>query len=176
VLGRGSPSKALRGGVPTRLLCQGNALPRRMTVEARVGMWKRHEVRVDGTPFQVRRLKGDWYAVDGPLPTLSGRVRYSAWKDVLRIERAEGLLEVHFGWWSAAFAWKGRTYRIRHSVWGRQRVYDGDRLVAEGRATFGGFRFDVLMEDLASVSRELAFGLALRAQIQTAMAVAVGAA
>lgn len=148
----------------------------RMTVEARVGLWKGHEVQVDGSRFEVRRQKGGWYAIDGPVPSLSGRVRYSEWKDVLLVDRPEGSLEIRFGWWGTTVSWHGRSYRLRESVWGRLRLYDGERVVAEGHMTFRGFRLEQLSPEFAPMARELAFGLALRAQMRMAWATVAGGA
>jgi hypothetical protein len=53
------------------------------------------------------------------------------------------------------------------------RIFDGDREVAGGKVTWGGFRFESVLPELHPIERELAIGLGLRAQTFAAM-MAVG--
>jgi hypothetical protein len=49
------------------------------------------------------------------------------------------------------------------------RIFDGEREVAGGQVTLGGFRFEFVVQELRAVERELAIGLGLRAQTFAAL-------
>jgi len=68
--------------------------------------------------------------------------------------------------------WRGRTYRIQPSAWGRVTILDGNRPVVQGRLTLSGIRLDSVDPEFRDIERELAFGLAQRATT-IAMVVAV---
>lgn len=141
-----------------------------MTVDVRLGLL-RDRVFVGGAEFPVRRSRGGWREVVDPAGM--GRVRYDGWRDRIQIESPAGSLLIPFRWRSTSFTWQGRTYRIASAFWSRLRIFDGEREVARGKVTLGGFRFEFVVPELRAIERELAIGLGLRAQTFAAvMAVA----
>src|SRR3989304_10422437 len=80
-----------------------------MVVEARVGIFRGSRVSAEGVQYEVRRLPGSWYEVDAPVPSGRGRVHYSGWRDVIRIERTDGVFEIRFRLIGTSFSWRGRS-------------------------------------------------------------------
>jgi len=133
-----------------------------MVVEARVGIFRGSRVSAEGVQYEVRRLPGSWYEVDAPVPSGRGRVHYSGWRDVIRIERTDAVLEIRFRLRGTSFSWRGRTYRVGSMLWGRVTIDDQGRPVASGVMTLSGVRLEFVSPELEPIARELAFGLALR--------------
>jgi hypothetical protein len=141
-----------------------------VTVDARLGVLH-DRVVVGGAEFPVRRGRRGWREVVDPAGT--SRVRYDGWRDRIQVESPEGSVRIQFRWRNSTFTWQERTYRIDSGFWGRVRIFDGDREVAGGKVTWGGFRFEFVLPELHPIERELAIGLGLRAQTFAAM-MAVG--
>ena len=139
-----------------------------MIVEAKAGLF-RHRVSVDGYELPVHREGGGWHRVAGFGPIPATRVRYSGWGDRLWIESPLGPLEVHFGWFSTSFEWRGRAYAVRSLLWGRILIEEGGRTAIHGSTTWGGVRLDAITPEFVPIATGLALGLALR---QAAMAAA----
>jgi hypothetical protein len=137
-----------------------------VAVDARLGLLRDRVVDGD-EEFQVRRGRGGWRGVVDPAGT--GRVRYDGWRDRIQIESPAGSLRIQFRWRNTTFTWQGRTYRIGSGFWSRVRIFDGEREVAGGKVTLGGFRFEFVVQELRAVERELAIGLGLRAQTFAAL-------
>jgi hypothetical protein len=132
-----------------------------VTVDARLGLL-RDRVIVGAAEFQVLRGRGGWReVVDSAGP---GRVRYDGWRDRILIESPAGSLYIPFRWRNTLFTWQGRTYRIGSGFWSRVRIFDGEREVAGGKVTLGGFRFEFVVPEFHAIERELAIGIGLRAQ------------
>lgn len=143
-----------------------------MTLEARIGIL-RDRLVVEGVEYPIRREGGGWVSVPliGSCP--SGRVRYEALRDRIRIESAAGTTVVPFRWRGTNFTFGGRRYRIGPMAWGHVMVSRGDRPVATGRVTIHGVRLGFIAPELDPIARELAVGLAFRA---VAMWLAMGTA
>jgi len=163
--------KALGPGIPARSLSDHGDMRPSVVVEARVGLLH-HRVLVDGASSAVWRGRGGWHLVEGSSGVLPGRVRYDSMRDRIHIDSAAGLLEIRFRWRNTTFMWRGRTYRIQPSAWGRVTILDGNRPVVQGRLTLSGIRLDSVDPEFRDIERELAFGLAQRATT-IAMVVAV---
>jgi len=147
----------------TSAVSQGN-----VPVEVRIGLL-RDRVIEGPIEHDVRRGRDGWrYVGDGR----GGRVRYDGWRDVLHIESPAGTVRIRFRWRNTTFMWRGRTYRIQPSAWGRVTILDGNRPVVQGRLTLSGIRLDSVDPEFRDIERELAFGLAQRATT-IAMVVAV---
>lgn len=142
-----------------------------MTVEAKIGLIH-HRVLVDGVELRVQNERGGWHRIEGTRQ--ASRVRYSGWSDRLWVEGPEGPLEVRFHWRGTRFAWRGRVYHVRASLWNRVLlVEEGGRVAASGRTTWSGVRLQHVAPDLESIAPALALGLALRSMTYAYVATAV---
>ena len=166
--------KALGPGIPARSLSDHGDMRPSVVVEARVGLLH-HRVLVDGASSAVWRGRGGWHLVEGSSCVLPGRVRYDSMRDRIHIDSPAGLLEIRFRWRNTTFTWRGRRYRIESAFAGRVRIVDDVRPAVEGKTTWSGVRLTYVDPELRPIERELALGLALRAQAW-AIAVAAGAA
>ncbi|HKW42896.1 MAG TPA: hypothetical protein VJP06_01800 [Thermoplasmata archaeon] len=142
-----------------------------MVVEARLGLF-RSFVFTDGVPEGIRRGRSGWLYVVG-LPGGSGRVRYDGWRDRVEIESAAGGLEIRFRWRNTTFFWQGRTYRFVPSVWGRLAILDETVPVVEGHTTWSGVWLEQVGPAFRAIQRELAVGLAKRAQAFASVGIGV---
>ena len=166
--------KALGPGIPARSLSDHGDMRPSVLVEARVGLLH-HRVLVDGASSAVWRGRGGWHLVEGSSGVLPGRVRYDSMRDRIHIDSAAGLLEIRFRWRNTTFMWRGRRYRIESAFAGRTSSTIRTRPAVEGKTTWSGVRLTYVDPELRPIERELALGLALRAQAW-AIAVAAGAA
>ena len=143
-----------------------------MALEARIGILKDRLV-VEGVEYPIRREGGGWVSVPSPGSVPSGRVRYDALHDRLRIESPAGAADVPFRWRGTTFTFGGQRYRIGPMAWGHVMVSRGDRPMVTGRVTVHGVRLGFVAPELNPIAKELAIGLAFRA---IAMWLAMGTA
>lgn len=133
-----------------------------MALEARIGILKDRLV-VEGVEYPIRREGGGWVSVPSVGSRPSGRVRYDAFRDRIRIESSAGTTVVPFRWRGTDFMLGGRRYRIGPMAWGHVMVSRGERTVATGRVTVHGVRLGFIAPELDPIANQLAVGLAFRA-------------
>lgn len=143
-----------------------------MTLEARIGILKDRLV-VEGVEYPIRREGGGWVSVPSAGSRPSGRVRYDALHDRIRIESAAGTTVVPFRWRGTTFTFAGQRYRVGPMAWGHVMVSRGDAPVVTGRVTMHGVRLGFVAPELNPIAKELTVGLAFRA---LAMWLALGTA
>ncbi len=143
-----------------------------MILEARIGIL-RDRLVVEGVEYPIRREGGGWVSVPSLGSVPSGRVRYDALHDRIRIESSAGTTLVPFRWRGTNFTFGGERYRIGPMAWGHVMVSRGDRPVATGRVTVHGVRIGFIAPELNPIAKELVIGLAFRA---IAMWLAMGTA
>jgi hypothetical protein len=132
-----------------------------MRVDAKIGI-VHHRILVDGATVPVRRERGGWYRVEGPTPGRASLVRYSPFRDRIRIETPEASVDIPFRWRGTRFAWRARTYVVRPMLWTRVTIEEGGRTVVRGRTTLHGIRLDHVSPELEPIAKELALGFAFR--------------
>lgn len=143
-----------------------------MALEAKVGIL-RDRLVVEGVEYPLRREGGGWITVPAVGGSVSGRVRYDALRDRIRIEGSAGSAVVPFRWRRTMFSFDGRAYRVGPMAWGHVTVFHGERPAITGRVTLSGVRLGYVDPALAPIAPALAVGLAYRA---VAMWVAAGTA
>ena len=122
----------------------------------------------------MERRPGGWHFIPGPGPEEGGQVRYGGWSSRITAARAEGILEIRFGWSRGTFEHRGRSYVVTFSFFGRVRVEGETGIVASGGSTWGGLRLEWVPSDLGAFVREITFGLALKALADDAVLLAAG--
>ncbi len=131
-------------------------------LEVKIGIRKDRLV-VEGAEHPLRREGGGWITVPTIGPRPSGRVRYDALRDRIRIEASSGSTMIPFHWRHTTFAFGGRTYRVGPLAWGHVMVSRDERPVLTGRVTLSGVRLGYVAPELEPIAPELAVGLAYRA-------------
>jgi hypothetical protein len=96
-------------------------------------------------------------------------------RDRIHIDSPAGLLEIRFRWRNTTFMWRGRRYRIESAFAGRVRIVNDVRPAVEGKTTWSGVRLTYVEPELRPIERELALGLALRAQAWVVAVTVAGA-
>jgi len=143
-------------------------------LEAKPGVFTGGRLVADGIAVPVERRPGGWHFIPGPGPEEGGQVRYGGWSSRITAARAEGILEIRFGWSRGTFEHRGRSYVVTFSFFGRVRVEGETGIVASGGSTWGGLRLEWVPSDLGAFVREITFGLALKALADDAVLLAAG--
>jgi len=119
---------------------------------------------VDRVRTKVLRDSGGWYQVLSPTRAEDARVLYRPVQDLVVIEQSGGFLKIPFKDGEASFGWQDRVYRISSMAFGKIRIDEGTRDVAQGVVTTSGIRFHLFRSDLLPIVRALAWGLTLRSE------------
>lgn len=121
-------------------------------------------IRVDGAKTKVLRDTGGWYLVYGPYEWENARVLFHRFQDMALIEQYGRFLRVEFHAGEGTFEWQSRTYHIGTMVDGLLRIDREGHLMAYGRVTISGVRFEEVAMELTSIIRPLAWALTLRSE------------